>query len=938
MRLRLQWVLLFTLFFSFARAQQNRLSGKVTNEKNEPIPGVSVKIIGQQGGTTTDVEGRYSLLLTPGSNYELEFSAIGYSSKLVNDITAGGGADEMLNIVLEAAPKSMEAVVVRATSRRQENTAALLSFQKNNISLSSGLAADFIRRTPDKNTGEVLKRVSGASIQDNKFVIIRGLSDRYNSALINNAQLPSTEPDKKAFSFDVIPSTLIDNIIINKTATPEFSGEFAGGLVQINTKDVPAKNFLSLGISFGFNTQSVFKDFLSNKRNATDWLGFDNGNRGLPAAFPKTPQAYRALGGTTEGVAQQLALSRLFNNDVYNEKTYSALPTQSYSLTWGNRSTTKNGGVFGTILSLQYRSSMLKYNVERRLHEDDGDLLVQMQDDQNRYSVNVGALANFTYVKGRHKISFKNIFNQLLEDNYYTRTGISNDRLQDISFRSSILNQRSLYSGQLEGEHQLTAGGIRLRWNGNMAYNSKSQPDLRTSAYFRSKGTDLPFEHNDDDTRRFFSQLKDFSYGANGSLSIPFNLGAEKQTFKVGGSTLIRIRDFRSRILRYEPAIAARFDASKNQLPYNEIFAPGNIAVDGFKLLDFTNNQDKYFGASAVNGMFGMFDNKFGEITRLIWGVRVENFQQFLTTKDVTAKRVVVETEKWDVLPSLNFTISPSAKHNFRLSASRTIARPEFREIAPFAFFDYEVNYAVNGNPDLKRSAILNGDIRYEWYPRGGEAVTIGAFYKRFDDPIELRLNPSSVLDRRNYEYANADKAYSVGAEFEVRKGLDFISSNLEVFDVFANLTYIYSKVTLASTSGTGGVSSTSRPLQGQSPYLVNLGLQYNSKNTLWNGSLLYNRVGQRVALVGINDLGFPDIYERPRDQVDLQLARKIFNKRGEVKITWADLLNPAYYFYENTDQKKAYNGGTDRMFYTYKPGSTVTLGFTYDFNLGKSK
>ena len=937
MRLRLQLFSLLLLLFSVANAQ-TKLSGKVVNNKNEPLPGVSVKIVGATGGTTTDIEGRYSLSLSTGKKYELEFSAIGYTSKLVNEIEAGQGLDNELNIVLEGAAKDIEGVVVKSTSRRQENTAALLSFQKNNTALSSGLASDFIRRTPDKNTGEVLKRVSGASIQDNKFVIIRGLSDRYNSALINNAQLPSTEPDKKAFSFDVIPSALIDNIIINKTATPELTGEFAGGLVQINTKDVPVKNVLSVGISFGFNTQSAFKDFTSNKRGSTDWLAFDNGNRSLPKEFPSTAQSYRSLGGTSAGVQQQIELSKLFKSDVYNEKKSTALPTQAYSLTWGNSSKTRNGGTFGTILSLQYRNSMLKYNVERRLHEDDGDVLVQLQDDQNKYSVNVGALANFTYVKGRHKISFKNLFNQLLEDNYYTRVGVSNDRIQEINFRSSALNQRSLYSGQLEGEHQLTNSGVRLRWNGNFAYNSKSQPDLRTSSYFRSAGTDDPFEHNDDDTRRFFSDLKDYSYGANGSLAIPFTFGENKQTFKVGGSTLIRVRDFKSRIFRYEPANTTKFDAAKNLLPYNEIFASENIATDGFKILDFTNNQDKYFGASATNGMYGMFDNKFGEKIRLVWGVRVENFQQFLTTKDVSSKRVVVESEKWDVLPSFNFTFSPSTKHSVRLSGSRTVARPEFREIAPFSFYDYEVNYAVNGNPDLKRSSILNGDIRYEFYPKGGEAITVGAFYKRFDDPIELRLNPSSVLDRRNYEYANADNAYTIGAEFEIRKGLDFISQHLDAFSVFANLTYIYSKVTLGSTSGTGGVTTSNRPLQGQSPYLANVGLQYNSKNTLWNGSLLYNRIGQRLALVGINDLGFPDIYERPRDQVDIQLARKIFNKRGEIKITWADLLNPAYYFYENIDSKKAFTKGTDRLFNSYKPGSTITVGFTYDFNLGSKK
>ncbi len=663
MHLRLGFAFLFVLLYSLANAQV-RLSGKVVNNNNEAIAGVSVKIIGEPGGTTTDIEGRYSLNLSPDKKYELEFSAISYLKKWVTEIAVGQGLDIELNVVLEIAPKNMEGVVVKATSRRQENTAALLAFQKNNTALSSGLASDFIRRTPDKNTGEVLKRVSGASIQDGKFVIVRGLSDRYNSAVINNAQLPSTEPDKKAFSFDVIPSALIDNIIINKTATPELTGEFAGGLVQINTKDVPSKNMLSLGISLGFNTQSVFKDFISNERGKTDWIGFNNGNRSLPEGFPSTSQSYRSLGGTSEGIEQQIELSKLFRNDVYNEKKYKALPTQAYSLTWGNSLRLKNGAVFGTILSLQYRNSMLRYSVERRLHEENGNVLVQLQDEQNKYSVNAGALANFTYVKGRHKISFKNLFNQLLEDNYYSRSGVSNDRIQDINFRSSVFNQRSLYSGQLEGEHQLTSSGIKIRWNGNLSFNSKTQPDIRTSSYFRSKGTSEPYEHNDDDTRRFFSDLKDFSYGANGSVAIPFTLGEKKQLFKAGGSTLIRVRDFKSRIFRYEPASATQFNADKNLLPYNQIFAPENIAMDGFKILDFTNNQDKYFGASATNGMFGMFDNKFGERIRLVWGVRVENFQQFLTTKDVSSKRVIVETEKWDVLPSFNFSFAPSGKNN----------------------------------------------------------------------------------------------------------------------------------------------------------------------------------------------------------------------------------------------------------------------------------
>lgn len=934
MRLRLFVLLLGILNTSAISAQNIRFTGKVINEKNEPVTGASVKVAGTELGTATSVDGYFSLNFTAGQKYTIEISAIGYATKRVTDIEVAEGGLNELTIVLEIEAKlAGDAIVIRTVSRRQENTNSLLTFQRNSTSLSNGLAADFIRRTPDRNTSDVLKRVSGASIQDNRFVVIRGLSDRYNAAVINNAQLPSTEPDKKAFSFDIIPSALIDNIIINKTATPDLPGEFAGGLIQINTKDIPTRNMLSVGISLGYNTQSTFRDFISNKRNGSDWTGFDNGTRSLPDGFPSSAQQYRALGGTLEGLDKQFQYSRLFNNDVYAEVMNKARPVQSYSLTWGNTARFENGGKFGTIVSLSYRNSMNSLNeIERRLNEKGGVVNTRVLDNSYRYGVNVGGLANFTYVKGKHKVSFKNLFNQLFEDNYYTRSGVSIDRGQDLHFSSSVLNQRTLYSGQLEGEHQLNQDGVRFQWNLNGAYNWKTQPDLRTVGYFRPSGTNAPFEMDNDDSRRFYSDLKDFSYGANGSLVFPFEINERKQTVKVGGSTLIRIRDFRSRIFKYDIANLSQFDATKLMLPSDQIFAPQNMGMDGFVINEFTNNQDKYFGVSALNGMFAMFDNKVGDQLRLIWGIRVENFQQVLSTKDVTAKRIVIETEKWDVLPSVNITFSTNAKSNIRLAGSRTVSRPEFREIAPFSFFDYEVNYAVNGNPDLKRGSILNGDIRYEYYPKAGEAITFGAFYKSFDDPIELSLDPGSVVNRRTYGYRNADKAYSLGAELEVRKGLGSFNHALEALSVFANLTYIYSQVTIPSTTGAGENIESDRPLQGQSPYLINAGLQYNDVDNGWSGSILYNRIGQRLALVGNTE--YPDIYERPRNQVDLQIGKRLMNNKAELKLTVSDLLNSPYYFYENIDDKKAFSMNNDYLFYKYKQGTNITLGFTYDFNL----
>lgn len=928
--MRVSMVLFLLVLANLSFSQKINVSGKVVNDKNEPIPGASVLLESAKKVVLANVDGAFTLVLEKGKKYSITVSSSGYNSKTIDDIE-GTDLDETLVIVLTPRITTGENIVIRST-RRQESTVALLTFQRNNTSLASGLAADFIRRTPDKNTGEVLKRVSGASIQDNRFVVVRGLSDRYNSAMLNSALLPSSEPDKKAFSFDLFPAALIDNIVINKTATPEFTGEFSGGLVQVNTRDIPVKNLLSVGVGIGYNTQSTFRDFVSNKRNRFDWLGFDDGTRNLPEGFPATAQEYRALGKDAAGVAKQLELTRSFRGDVYAQQTAMAAPIKNFNLTYAQTHRFKNGGQLGTLVAINYRNAMLIYEAEKAFYEANGNIVFNFDDVQNRYQTNAGAVANISYAKGRTKISFKNLFNQLYEDNYYTRTGYNTNRLNDIRFYSSYLNQRSLYSSQLEGEHQLTQKGIRFKWNGNASYNWKTQPDLRSAIYARRINTTENFEIDPDDTRRFYSDLKDYSFGGGGQLLIPMNWGGkDKQTLKLGGSNLVRIRDFRSRIFRYNITNFNSFVAANSYKPVESAFLPDNISTSGYVLEEFTNNQDKYFGISVLNAAYGMLDNKFGDF-RFIWGLRAENFQQLLTSKIQTGERNVRLTEKWDLLPSLNVVYNLDDKQSLRLSGSRTVARPEFREIAEFAFFDYEMNYGVKGDSALRRSSILNYDLRYEWYPKAGEAITIGAFYKDFTDPIEFRLDPASNADSRRYFYQNALRAQTLGFELEVRKGLDFIAHAFKNLSFFGNYTYLYSEVRFNDLSAGNKEVKANRPLQGQSPYLINAGLQFSSKAL--NASVLYNRVGERLALVGNDE--FPNVYERPRNQLDIQISKRVMKEKGELKINLADILNNAFYFYENLDASTAYRSGVDRMFNSYRPGATISIGFTYDFNLDK--
>jgi len=913
----------------FAQAPVVMLQGRVFNTRNEPVPGASIQVAGGRL-VTADVEGRFRLGLEAGKTYSITVTSTGYNTKTLDDVRADAANDEPLNIVLETKVTTGEAIVIRST-RRQESTVALLNFQRTSASLSSGLAADFIRRTPDKNTGEVLKRVSGASIQENRFVVVRGLADRYNSAMLNSALLPSSEPDRKTFSFDVFPAALIDNVIIHKTATPEFIGEFSGGLVQVNTRDIPTKNQLSVGFGIGYNNQSTFQPFTANARNRFDALGFDDA-RNIPAGFPANARDYRALGKDAAGFAEQVRLTQSFRGDVYAERQTDAMPIQTFNLTYAHTKRFDKGGSLGTLVGLTYRRAQLLYDVDRRFHEKDGTIVFDYKDQQNLYQVSWGGVANLSYVKGKHKVSWKNLFNQNYEDKYYERRGYNTSRLNDIALFSSYLNQRSLASSQLEGEHQLTKGGVKLKWNGNAAYNWKTQPDLRTALYARTINTNLPLEIDPDDTRRFYSDLKDYSFGGGGQLVVPMDWGTkERQTLKLGGSNLTRFRDFRSRIFRYNVANINTFVANNARKPVETAFLSDNMGSQGYVMDEFTNNVDSYFGISVLNAAYGMFDNNFGPV-RLIWGLRAENFQQLLTSRTQTGARSVRLTDKWDLLPSSNLMVKLGDRQNLRVSASRTVARPEFREIAEFAFFDYELNYGVLGDTNLRRSSVLNYDLRYEFYPKAGESLSIGAFYKDFTDPIELRLDPSSNADIRRYFYSNAIGARTVGFEVEARKSLDFLAERLKDFVLFGNYTYIRSEVRFNDLSAGNKEVSADRPLQGQSPYLLNLGLQYTSPR--FNASVLYNRIGERLSLVGNSE--FPNVFERPRNLLDIQLSTKVLRKKGELKLNVSDLINNYVYYYENVDGPTAFREGTDRLFFAYRPGTTVTLGFTYDFDLGR--
>ena len=925
MRLRLLFFSFTLVIFSFVQAQV-KLTGKVVNASNEPLAGVSVKIMGQAGGTATDVEGRYSLGLTPGTKYEIEFSAIGYQSKLVNEIEVKENEVNELNIVLEVEARSLEGVVVKtqAVSARRETAASLIAFQKNTNTVASVISAESIRRSPDRNTAEVLKRVPGASLQEGKFLVIRGLADRYNQAMLNGMLLTSTEPDRKTFSFDLIPAQMIDNIVINKAFVPEYPGEWSGGLIQVTTRDIPAKNFFNVQVGTGFNTQTIGKDFYKQHGGKTDWLGIDDGARALPASYT-TKGSFDQL-----SAAEKTAIGKQFRND-WTAAGSNAPLNVSFQANGGFNKTIlgkKAGGTFGVMYNKSNRFIRMQ-NINNNY--DEIEFTQNYNYDDNRYAqdVQVGALGSLAVqLTPLHKISVKSIVN-VNTTNYVTdRAGTDEVRGNDVRGTELTFRQNTFFTVQVAGDHSL-AQPLKLKWYGSFNILDGYSPDQRRIVYTRNTGTQQPYSLlisntlSQESGSRIFQNLSDYIYTAGGDLSYDFRLFDNKQSIKGGYMLQIKDRLYDGKFFsNYLPVD----NPALRELPADKVFAPENFGNGTGNLLGFDaikSRNFRYMANTILNAGFIQFDNQFSQALRVVWGLRVENYDQLVGSVKTWDPRHTY-SEVTDFLPGLNATFKLNNRTNIRLSGSQTVIRPEMRELAFLNIYDFELNASVQGNPSLRRSKVSNLDLRYEFYPRAGEVFTAGVFFKDFKDPIEQQFDQGSG-GASTFYFINPEKATAYGAELEFRKRLDFAGGVLKNFTLQANAAYIYSRVKDAGRD-------LDRPLQGQSPYLINVGLLYDQQEKGWNATLLFNQIGRRIYLVGSVQAGggAPDIYEAPRPLLDFQVSKKIFKEKGELRLNVADILNKKQVFYQNGDDNMKYSSSADVYRFTRVFGTTFGLTFNY--------
>ncbi len=965
--------LLFWLLFvgSFAKAQTGRLSGKVLDSKTgETLPGATVLIEGTTKGSSVDFEGKFVLNNLPNGKVNILISYISYSTKKITDILINDKEPIDINVLLEASTNNDLQEIEVIVSLNKENNIALVLQQKNNASVSDGISAETIKKTPDRNSSDVLKRVSGVTIQDDKFVIIRGLNERYNASYLNNSPLPSTEPDRKAFAFDLFPANMLDNIIVIKTATPDMPSEFAGGIVQVNTKNIPEKNFISFSTGTGYNTITTGKIKTVYDGGKFDLFGFDDGSRDLPVGVPDFKEK-----NSWTPTPEQAKIAKFFKNDwAYSQSKFT--PNTSAQFALGYNFKLKEKDFIGLIFSLGYFNVQNLYSLKRTEYEElsvNGYNLVNKPKDQeyvnqvNQTQSSTGSLLNIAIkLNENNSISLKNLVSGSTDNKFITSNGTNNYNEQNkildrINTRFFSANQ--IISSQLNSDHFIPKQKIKIQFNTGFSSVKRTVPNLRFTAYGKytnlkefdpSEGPNLKdtiyraYVLNSSSTGpdyagfRVYSRLDENLTSSKFDASRLFKINENlKIDFKIGAFYQFRTRlfDLRRFGLSQYSTFQGKpvfFDDSLMYVKESEIFSIGNMGEltngkGGFKAIEDTKTDDNYAATSKLFAAYSMGEIKLSEKLRIITGLRYEKYAQKLTVNYITFDSIYVQNTITDVLPSVNTIYNINDKIAIRLAFYKTLNRPEFRELAGVNWYDPETRLSNAGNPSLVRSEIKNYDVRFEIYPGRGQLFTTSGFYKYFNKPIERYMLAGNAIQ---VYYKNANFANVFGAEMEYRINVGSILKKdsikfLNNLNLFSNLSLINSEVNVKGIDD--GVPDT-RPMQGQAPYIINAGISYVDNKNNFSSSIMINRVGHRLYIVGSNII--PNRWENPRSVIDLQLTKSLFKNKLEIKFNIKDLLHQdLIYYYKGTNRTNdSYDSKVDYINFERNFGSSYSFVISFKF------
>jgi TonB dependent receptor/Carboxypeptidase regulatory-like domain/TonB-dependent Receptor Plug Domain len=883
-------ILGFTAVGRLSAQETGRIVGRVVDaEQGAPVAGAQVEVVGAAVRGVSALDGRYTLAGVPAGTVAVQVRMIGFAPKTVTGIVVQAGETVAQDVAMVAEAVQLAEISVSAAAE-QGTVNRALEEQRNAVNIVNSVSAEQISKSPDSDAGQAIQRVSGVTVQDGKYIFVRGLGERYTSTSLNGTRIPSPEPERKVVPLDLFPSSLLQGITTSKTFTPEQPGDFSGAEVDLKTREFPAEKVVSFSVSGGFNTAATGKNVVKAPTVGSEWLGFGGSEREIPAAL----KAAGNLGGLTAAQANGLIGSL---RNVWSSHNADGAPNGSMSVAVGGETPIFRQSI-GYIGSLSY-----SYNQEVQKDETKGLAkngptpgsalpLNTYQGSNGKSSVLWGGLLNLsTRIGSTTKLSLNNTYTRTADNEASLLTGDNEEfsQFNPLTFTRLSFIERAVRSDQLQGEH-LFGDKHFITWSVTSSGVDRDEPDRSDIGYTgipEVNGALVPgvWPGAARFATRTFSDLHETSWDFGGNYRLLLGSPSLPVVLKTGAAYRTTNRDADTRAF---DIINLTLDDAERTRPPEEIFTPTNIAAGDF-FLNANANGGRYTAAEKITAGYGQLELPLGQRLQLIGGARVENWRLDVDTRTTQGSVIPARPRKTDVLPAVALTYRLTESQNLRLSATQTVSRPEYRELSPVPYFEQVGLATTLGNQNLRRALIQNFDLRWEWFPRSGEVLSLGVFAKHFDNPIEKVIIQAAGTN--TLSFVNADKAHNYGVELELRKSLDVLTEGLRNFNIFANSTLMRSRITPGNT-GISALTNPDRPMVGQSEYVVNAGLGYTSGSGAWTGTLLYNVSGKRILEAGSG--GLPDAYEQPRHLLDLSLQLPVTQALA-VKLDGKNLLDAPY-------------------------------------------
>lgn len=952
----------FSCFISIAAMAKGTIRGSVIDQEGMPLMSAIVQVKGTTIGTITDLDGEFTLTVESGV-HDIEVKCIGCQPVNIEGIAVKDDEVSVLkNIQLKAAGNQLEEVVVRAEAIRT-NESALIAMKRRSTSIMDGISSDQMKLVGDGTAIEASKRVTGVSIEDGKYVYVRGLGDRYTRTTLNGIQIPGLDPDKNSLQMDIFPTNLIDNIIAHKNFSAELPADFTGGLVNIETKAFPEQKIFKVSVDAGYNPQMhLNSNYLTYKGGKTDFLGFDDGTRALPAGTDPVNIPSPVSGATKEETNQFV---QSFNPQLGVTRATSPIDYGA-SLTLGNqyqlKGTKKNS--LGYILSLSYKRSYKYYNdvtyseYQRYSESTLNELRYAtiQKGEVSESSALLGGLAGIAYKTQKSKFRLTAMHLQsgtsragkFYIDNDGAAVGQSGYKAVSDNLE---YNERSLTNVLLAGDHSLAGDKWQVDWKLSPTWSTSNDPDIRKTAFTYTDVDTLFVAGAGGNPSRIWRYLNELNASAKIDVRRNYKIMDREAVFKFGGSHIYKKRDYE--ILFFDIQFLGSqswADPDPNKVLNPENIYPNRPNSIYYQTGNLALNPNAY--SSNVNNTAFYISNEMSLLPKLktVLGVRAENYVQRYTGADQkyasgdTLNGSYLQNDEvlsaLDFFPSANLIYALTEKQNIRFTYGRTIARPSFKELSFAQILDPITNRIFNGSlfqyPDwngkLTSTMINNFDLRWEMFMERSELISISAFYKGFDNAIELVRIPAQQTSTE-FQARNVGDGKVYGAEFELRKELGFISPLLSDFMFSGNVTWVKSQIQMTNLEynarkeyeRAGQAISNTRDMAGQSPYVINAGLSYMNQEAGLNAGLFYNVKGSTLYIVGVGL--YPDVYSEPFHSLNFSL-NKSFGKDGRTSIDFkvSNLLNDRV---ENFYQSY---GAEDQIFDSINPGRAISLGFSHNF------